>query len=202
MSFPLRALGLALMLCAIQSCSSPTTEEKGPVEMTFTVVDALLGPAVSLQDPPLTIRPPKGWDGMDSLRVAALEIPAGRTFHLKPRMVFMDSTSGCVLFVTSWTTDSTLAWAEAEARQKSELDQAGRGRQVRHDSFILAGQKCLQSLVQDSLRVNFKLLLDKGIQLDYIVPATSYATQAERIESSLGSLVFSNSSTKATGETP
>jgi hypothetical protein len=38
--------------------------------------------------------------------------------------------------------------------------------------------------------VNFKLLLAKGIQLDYVVSGAVYATQVEQIESSLGSLTF------------
>lgn len=202
MSFPLRLLFMALITCALLSCSTPAEESAGPVEMKFTVVDAYLGPQSSMENPALTLSPPKGWQALDSARVASLQVPNGKTFRLEPRMVFMDSTTGCVLIVTAWYTDSTLAWAEMEARQRQEVDLAGSGRSVKHDHFILAGQDCLQSMVQDSVMVNFKLFLAKGAQLDYVVPAQVYASQAERIESSLGSLTFSNGSTQTTGETP
>ena len=181
---------LPLVLWVTTSCTSSSEEDSGPVEMKFAVVDALLGPPATLREPGMSIRPPKGWEALDSAKVAALEAPRGHTFQLKPRMIFMDDSTGSVLVVSSWTTASNWTWAQLEARQRGEVDQAVRGRQARHDSFILAGQNCLQSLVQDSLRVNFKLLLAKGIQLDYVVPGAVYATQVEQIESSLGSLNF------------
>lgn len=192
----LRSLALALVLASLNSCSPKAEDEGGPVAMSFTVVDALLGPAATLPESSLSIRPPKGWSALDSTRVAALSVPVGPTFHLRPRLVFMDSLSGCVLIVSSWATDSTWSWSQLEKRQKQEVDQAGKGRSVRHDSFILAGQSCLQSMVQDSVVVNFKLLLAKGIQLDYVVPGPEYTRQAERIESSLGSLTFTDGSTQ------
>ena len=192
----MKLLLMGIALVGIMSCSSKPDDDAEPVNMTFAVVDALLGPPAALEQPQMSIRAPKGWKALDSAKVAALEAPRGHTFQLKPRMIFMDDSTGSVLVVSSWTTDSTWTWAQLEARQRGEVDQAVRGRQARHDSFILAGQNCLQSLVQDSLRVNFKLLLAKGIQLDYVVPGAVYATQVEQIESSLGSLTFPDGSTQ------
>jgi len=198
--------GSLLVALALASCS-PSAQD-APVEpavMRFTVVDALLGPPVRLEDPPFEIRPPKNWLPLDSLRVARLgasmNLGGDASFRLEPRRVFMDPASGGVLFVTRWQADSTATWKQVEERQRQVQDTTVVGRRVQHDSFVLAGQSCLQTLVQDSLMVGFKLLLACGVQLDYVVPRTVYETQVELIESSLGSVVVPTSSSQETGET-
>ena len=198
--------GSLLAALALVSCS-PSAQDapEEPAVMRFTVVDALLGPPVRLEDPPFEIRPPKDWLPLDSLRVARLgssmNVGGDASFRLEPQRVFMDPASGGVLFVTRWHADSAATWKQVADRQREMLDANKVGREVSHDSFVLAGQLCQQSLVQDSIRVAFKLLLACGFQLDYVVPRSVYETQVELIESSLGSVVVPTGSSQQTGET-
>jgi len=203
----IRLLAVALLLgLALASCSPSAEEPQAePAVMRFTVIDALLGPPVRLEDPAFEIRPPKDWLPLDSLRVgqlgASMNLGGDAAFRLEPRMVFMDPAAGSVLFVTRWHADSSASWKQVEARQRQVQDTTMVGRTVQHDAFVLAGQSCLQTLVQDSLMVGFKLLLACGVQLDYVVPRAVYDSQVELIESSLGSVVVPTSSSQQTGET-
>lgn len=188
-----RRLLFVILLLLGSACSrSSQPADEGPVQLQFAVVEALLGPPVQLESPRLSLRPPKEWAEVDSNRVRLLggqvAQPQDSSFLLTPVRVFLDPATGCALFVSTWSADSAHTWKQVEAQQRARLDEAAAGRQIKHDSFILAEQSCLQSLIQDSLRVNFKLLLAGGVQLDYLVPRTIYESQVELIESSLGSV--------------
>lgn len=196
-----RMILLVVLLMLGHSCStSSQPANEAPTVMTFSVVEALLGAPVQLPGQGLSLRPPKEWLPLDSLRVAelapALTAHEDSTFRLTAERVFLDPANGCALFVCSWRADSGRTWKDVEAWQRAHLPAGDAGRSVKHDAFILAEQPCLQSLIQDSARVNFKLLLSCGIQLDYLVPRHIYESQVELIESSLGSVTLQSVTTQ------
>ncbi len=193
MSLRNRHLVFVILLLLSSACSRSTQPAgESPVQMEFSVVEALLDPAVQLEHPAFSIRPPKDWAELDSSRVGPLggilSAQLDSSFLLCPERVFLNPATGSALFLSSWSTDSSRSWKQVEAQQRARLDELAAGRSIKHDSFVLADQACLQSLIQDSALVNFKLLLACGVQLDYLVPRTVYESQVELIESSLGSV--------------
>jgi len=167
--------------------------------MTFTVVDSLLGEAIHHRSPAMVMQAPRGWVPLDSTRVAGLAATAGGQaaagFRLSPREACFDPVNGCVLVVSDWSSDSVEAWDEVVALRRGLLDRQFSAHPPRHDLFLLGQHLCLQSLVQDSAMVTFKLMLENGVQLDYLVPKSCYAAQAESIASSMGSIRYSPTST-------
>lgn len=184
--------GLLIGLLSFASASCSRSDSGGTpeiVEMQFAVVDALLGPEVVFQDPPYSLRPPLGWERIDPQRrdalLARLSSASGPDPGSLPVELFADST-GALLTVSRWNSAAS-TWKEALRQQMADYAGAPEG-SVTHAEFLLAGRPCLQTRVVDAQRVAFKLLLADGLRLDYILPAGAYAQQAERLESSIGSV--------------
>jgi hypothetical protein len=186
-------VGSALLLLAFACACSKAPEEESadkPAVMEFSVDETLLGAPFSLGDPALVIRPPLDWSPLDSTRSATL-LERFKTgdgpLRLLPAAIFLDSLSGCVLVVSGWESDSS-RWESVSALQQTTLEERFTGRELMFNHFLLNGRRCMQSIVRDSLMTNYKLLLDFGAQLDYLVPRSVHVDQVERIESSIGTL--------------
>jgi hypothetical protein len=200
MSLVRRCVLLALLLVMGLSCSnSAPPAEEPPLLMAFTLSPHLLGESFSLAEPAFSFQAPAGWDKVDSTRLGQLagllREDQDQSVILNLEAVFLDARQGCTLVLSRWQSDSVRTWREEERRQRQRLDERFAGKALQHATYLLQDQLCLQSLVQDSLIVNFKLMLANGLLLDFLVPRQIYETQVELIESSLGSMSFPSTST-------
>jgi len=186
---PLIAMAMLFLLAACSSSKEESATEQLET-MEFSIDETLLGTSVSYVSPALVFRPPLDWLPVDEARSRPLLERFGSgdgPLRLAPAAIFLDSLSGCVLVVSGWESDST-RWDAVTQLQQSILEERLAGRELLFNRFLLNEHRCMQSIVRDSVMTNYKLLLDFGAQLDYLVPLQVHEDQVERVESSIGTL--------------
>jgi hypothetical protein len=186
-------LWAAALILAV-SCRGSGNSPSSPFrEFVFTVDSTRLGSAVSVG--PFRLRAPVGWEAADSgLLVQVQEHLAQDTSRLAARPVLLylnHSTQSVflgVIFRAGPTADEGfVGWA----RRFVETTRSANPNATVEEEWLLIGQvRAVQLYTVDSLRVQFKFLLDAPtpVGLDFSVPRPAWEYEVRSIESSLGTL--------------
>jgi hypothetical protein len=162
-------------------------------ELTFSVDSTRLGETVAIGG--MVFHAPRSWERIDSSTVSHIrQAVSGDTNQSGVALegVFVNSTNGAVLVVTSFDRKTTepeefakLAYRFAETFGGSTSKPG-----PREERLLLSDIPAVQLYATDSLRVQFKFLLDLKIPigLDYSVPRVAWSQEVRSVESSLGSI--------------
>lgn len=162
-------------------------------QFTFTVDSARLGEEVSFAG--ITLRAPRGWDRADSTAMVRIREAAAQDtgrFAVVPEAAFVNPVSNALLFVVTFaggatSTDGFTGWA----RRFVDVFGADKPQNtIREEWLLLGGCPAVQLLIQDSMRVQFKFLLDGKVPvgLDFSVPRGAWEGEVRSVESSLGTI--------------
>jgi len=183
MTFCLR---IALLCCAVALGVGPgcrgAAPSHGPYrEFAFSVDSARLGAEAAVEK--VSLRVPLGWTAADSSVLQsvrqAVRLDTG-DFPVEPRAVFVGAGAS-VLVATTFRTKPEAAEAYRAARPS--LD-------VQEEWLLLGGIHAVQLLAMDTLRVQFKFLIESEpvVGLDYSVPRAAWEQEVRAVESSLGTI--------------
>ncbi len=184
------ALWLCL-LCLLAACRERTDVQT----MHFDVDPARLGAAVEASDLGIRFQPPSGWAPLaaaeiDSVRRATAL--AHEAVELTPRYVFLDSTSGSLLSVSTLRLDPPAPFEAQVARYGELLAAPFPADSLRQGQYLKDGIHIAQFLLEPGGRVNFKLVFASTradlLQFDYIATLAAYPGEIKAIESSIGSI--------------
>lgn len=195
--------GSVLGLLLLGGCVD-NTRPSGVEELEFQIQDSLLAPSVFLEWADLRISPPRSFVEADSAsfgkyqRLLEIQTADSTAFSENPRetRIFHDSASGAVLIVSSVRSaiHDVPVWERYNEHLKKVL-----GTQAATDTFLKDEMLFTQFLIRTPNRVQFKLLtlLDSSTaaQFDYIIPEDVYPSYIRSIESSIGSISRSSSTT-------
>jgi hypothetical protein len=167
-------------------------------ELSFVVLDSLLGPSFTDTAIAFSFHPPKGWEKvpdstMKKARHTIVEmVGQDSSISVTPVSFFVDPHGGSVCCL------SQLTVLKGGARIFEKLNEYGTrilkkfpASKIDEGSYRVNDVNVFQYLITDDERVMFKLLCcspqGRMFQLDYIVPRSMYAQQIKAIESSIGS---------------
>jgi hypothetical protein len=142
------------------------------------------------------VKAPAGWDPLpDSLlaeTMARADVGAHAEETPRLRAVYRQSDGAALAiseFPVGLPADARASMLERTTAALRERYPAAR---VEPTRYRYQGLQVAQVMVQDSARVVFKLLVDRGgaplYQLDYVVPLLVYRREVQSVESSIGSL--------------
>jgi hypothetical protein len=162
-------------------------------QLTFTVDSSRLGEEVSVAG--IAFQAPRGWERADSAAMVRIREAAAQDtgrFAVVPEAVFVNPISNALLFVVTFaggatTTDGFTGWARRFVDVFSADKPQGT---VREEWLLLGDCPAVQLLIQDSVRVQFKFLLDAKVPvgLDFSVPRSAWEEEVRAVESSLGTI--------------
>lgn len=180
------------------------TEEAPPDEVVFAVDLELVGPIYENEALGVKYRPPVNWDKLDGdQRQAVLDSLASSedddNYSLDVTDIFFDTTSmsfSSIAVVTNAEERPTVdAYADALGTTLGlydENDAHAANEFVAKMEFSVNDVPIVQFRHLQSDRVTFTLLFrSKGgelIQLDYSIPTENYQHEAEKLESSIGTI--------------
>jgi len=193
----LPATFLAILIFAGAGCSERSGQKAEP--LSFRVDPNRLGERFEREGVGFTLRAPAGWQALpDSLVRTAMDrlrAEGSAVGTLEPEMLalYQSRPDGATLSVSRYT--QALPAAARDSLALLHLQAMKRrhpGAQVDDGRFVYHGFEIVQFRAVDSTRVAFKLLLHHDarplVQLDYVVPRSSYSRELESVESSIGSL--------------
>ncbi len=189
-------IAMALITCTLSltlSCRS-SGQAPGPYQkLDFSVDSTRLGEAVAVGE--MTLQAPRDWQRADSTLMSHIHqgMP-GDTSRLGVSLeeAFVNAKNGAVLLVTSFANEDIqkegfVDWAR---RFAENFYAANPYADTREEWLLLGDIPAVQLYAADSLRVQFKFLLDlkTPMGLDYSVPLGVWTEVAKSVESSLGTI--------------
>jgi hypothetical protein len=184
-------------------------EERQPKRMQFAVDSSLLGDTVELTARGVRFRPPRMWQALTGAQVDQVKQALARSqsdsFSVRPARVFMDDSSQSLLIASTLNQPDARDFSQHMQAYARMLNKQHGKNAVRKTKFRKENLQMTQFLVQNRGRVNFKLIFDTPapdlVQLDYVVPQDQYRGEVKSIESSIGSIHLTrSSSTTATSQ--
>jgi len=194
MTFCLR---IALLCCAVALGVGPgcrgAAPSHGPYrEFAFSVDSARLGAEAAVEK--VSLRVPLGWTAADSSVLQsvrqAVRLDTG-DFPVEPRAVFVGAGASVLLATTFRTKPEAAEGFTGWARRYVEAYRAARpSLDVQEEWLLLGGIHAVQLLAMDTLRVQFKFLIESEpvVGLDYSVPRAAWEQEVRAVESSLGTI--------------
>jgi hypothetical protein len=188
---------MALLCCAVvvafgAGCRGAAVSHGPFREFTFSVDSSRLGTEATIGK--VSLRVPLGWEAADSSVLESIREAAGPDtgdFPVEPRAVFIGEGSS-ILIATSFRTKPEAAEGfSGWARRYVEAYRSARpGLDVQEEWLLLSGIHAVQLLAMDTLRVQFKFLIesDPVVGLDYSVPRAAWEQEVRAVESSLGTI--------------
>jgi hypothetical protein len=194
----LSSLRTALFWCAVVFCLGQGCRGAAPAhgpyrEFTFTVDSTWLGDGVMVAG--LSLRVPLGWTAVDSAVMEVIRHTArldSGVFSLEPQTVFLGADSNSLLVISTFRhapdpSEGFTGWARryVEAYREARPELA-----AQEEWLLLGGVHAVQLFAMDTLRVQFKFLIESepAVGLDYSVPRSAWEGEARAVESSLGTI--------------
>ena len=182
------------LVLGIVGCSGDTDPGEGS---RFTVVDSLLGPALSDSTLGVTFRAPAVFEAArpEFMAQVASQIPRdpGNVYFVQPHMIFAIPGENARIFVSGFPekldNEMDAVWREGyleQAREKAvpqvpELDE-----------YTLNGADVLELRINSREIANVRLVCGREtrpiVQIDYLIPQSLYEELRPALESSMGSL--------------
>jgi hypothetical protein len=142
----------------------------------------------------VSLRVPLGWTAADSSVLQsvrqAVRLDTG-DFPVEPRAVFVGAGPSVLVATTFRTKPEAAEGFTGWARRYVEAYRAARpSLDVQEEWLLLGGIHAVQLLAMDTLRVQFKFLIesDPVVGLDYSVPRAAWEQEVRAVESSLGTI--------------
>jgi hypothetical protein len=162
-------------------------------EFAFTVDSTRLGTQTGVAG--ITFRVPRGWMAADSsilARVRQIASDDTSEFSVDPQNVFIGSDIGGILIATTYRvkpaaaegfTGWTHRYLKAYRAAHPEIN-------LQEEWLLLSNAHAVQLMAMDTLRVQFKFLIesDPVVSLDFSVPRTAWEKEVRAVESSLGTI--------------
>ncbi len=196
-------LAIGLTCGALSGCDRTPRESEGPEELSFVVVDSLLGPELVIERANKALRPPAGFLAVpDSLLIALrksgfaalqdqLASRSRSTRDVEFVSAFLDSArrAGLVISVLRGVTSNDEEYAEAYEEALREVNgDSG----VRSGDYVVNDVYVRNFLVSDASLIRFQLLCvseeDAALELVYFASRSSYPSLVRAFESSIGTI--------------
>lgn len=187
---------ILVVLSLLVGCGGDNTESAAE-ELTFNVVDSLLGPVLVIESSGLSFRPPATCPSApDSIQTAlrqqlSLNVTEGQTVNVEGCFVDLDRLAGvmaCTITGIDFSSDSTNFLSNY---RQSLIDQFG-SKQVMQGAYTVGGVRVESFRVTSPQLVQFKLICwGKGTvvtELSYFAAVSEYERFVKLIESSIGSI--------------
>jgi hypothetical protein len=173
-------------------------EEKKPNRLSFNIDSALIAPEADIEGYKVSFNPPAGLARSEEFLKklnSGVEISnrEQKEIFTRPVDVFVDSSFNIVVVsaVESAVKDSA---AGGLAKVTGAIKKQFSAEKMKFAEFLKDDIRISQFLIQDSVNVIFKLLLEnpdkKIMQFDYIIPQRNYRNEIKAIESSIGSIKY------------
>ena len=175
-----------MVLCV--ACTGSSKPGNQPLErMVFDSSPDMLGPKAVLGDS-LSFHPPVDWNPLTEEFLDAMQasLPTDQVLRQRVERAFADSAMTSLLVVT------VLDKADGVIEPVYQLLEEGLPDEVKRAEYLLNEFHCRQYLVQQPGRVQFRLLLEDRLLLDYFVPLQEYEFILELLEASIGSIHLSH----------
>ena len=179
-------------LCVGQGCRGEAPSHGPYREFAFSVDSARLGAQTVVDG--VSLRVPLGWTAADSAVLQsvrqAVRLDTG-SFPVEPQAVFVGAGPSVLVATTFRTKPGPSEGFTGWARRYVEAYRAARpGLDVQEEWLLLGGIHAVQLLAMDTLRVQFKFLIesDPVVGLDYSVPRAAWEGEVRAVESSLGTI--------------
>ena len=197
MSIPFKRLivlfSLSLFFCSNQEQQSNSQS----LELSFDVDSTKIGSFVENTDFGFSFGTPKGWTKIPDALFAEFskQTPGvqvnGSQFVCSPVAIFLNKDNQSLLYISHiQAADDSIAINSYQRMIQARFSTAKTG------DFINNNIRFRQFLIQDEMRINFKLLFfnskNRLFQFDYIVPKKFYVPELKAIESSIGSIKLIN----------
>ncbi len=153
-------------------------------KLSFQVEESLLGADLRLEEQQLLLFAPLDWSPVGEDLLTRLRAAQDEGAKMNLLQACFHPASSSMLSI------SVMHHGDVPAVERLRSDLEGReGLKVSEDSYRLNGMPCTQFLAEDSLLVQFRLLLRDSLLVDYLVPRNAYTAQLKALESSIGSIV-------------
>jgi len=173
-------------------------EETKPNRLSFNIDSALIAPETVIDGYKLSFNPPAGLARSEEFLKklnSGVEISnrEQKEIFTRPVDVFVDSSFNIVVVsaVESAVKDSV---AGGLTKVTGAIKKQFSAEKMKFAEFLKDDIRISQFLIQDSVNVIFKLLLEnpdkKVMQFDYIIPQSNYRNEIKAIESSIGSIKY------------
>ena len=192
----LTVLLLIAIVVVLGGCGSHESEAISG-EMTFDVIDSLLGPICLIEAAGISFRPPVSCDpAPDTIQTAlkrelSSRISSGRRTQVENCFADLERMTGVMVC----TVDSIHDVADTGsyfADYRGVLRARFGSEHVVEGEYVVSGVSVKSYLVTDSHMVQFKLICfgiaPSAAELSYFAPANEYANLIKQIESSIGSI--------------
>lgn len=164
--------------------------DTGPVELTFAVDSTLVGEPFQDESRRFLIRPPAGWEAVATEATRTTEDAAARLLA-----VYRRGSHGGRFSVSRYDDPVNAEDRERLIRNHVRtLREDFAGEEVLSTTFAHHGYRVTQILAMNAERVTLRLFAERPetglLRLDYEIPRSSYADELRSLESSIGSLDF------------
>jgi len=188
---------MALLCCAValgagSGCRGAAPSHGPYREFAFSVDSTRLGAETVVEG--VSLRVPLGWAAADSSVLQsvrqAVRLDSG-DFPVEPRAVFVGAGPSVLVAVTFRAKPGPAEGFTGWARRYVEAFRSVRpGLDVQEEWLLIGGIHAVQLLAMDTLRVQFKFLIesDPVVGLDYSVPRAAWEQEVRAVESSLGTI--------------
>lgn len=196
-------MAVCLTCAALSGCDRTPPQSQGPEELSFVVVDSLLGPELVIEEANKALRPPQGFRTVPDSLLAALReqglaalqdqlaSPFRSTCDVELVSAFLDSArrAGLVVSVLRGVAPNDEEYAEA---YEDVLHDVCENADVRSGDYVVNDVYVRNFLVSDASLIRFQLLCfsegDDALELVYFASRSSYRNLVRAFESSIGTV--------------
>ena len=196
-------MAVCLTCAALSGCDRSPPEAKGAEELSFVVVDSLLGPELIIEEANKALRPPEGFRAApDSLLTALREqglaalqdkltglARSTRDFELVSALLDPARQAGLVVSVLRGIAPDDEEYVEAYEGVLSDVSGSA---EVRSGDYVVNDVYVRNFLVSDTSLIRFHLLCfsegDEALELVYFASRSSYPSLVRAFESSIGTI--------------